>query len=82
MFLEVGNYYLGVLTGFALLAKRHEEIGAGLLLVSAVSWWLGTWGGPDRDTLTAATSLAIFVFVFLATARMIASDLHDDDATA
>lgn len=61
--LELGSYYFGVFLAFACLSRRHEEVGVALMLLSAVSWWLGTWGGPDRDTLSAETSLAMLVFV-------------------
>lgn len=73
--LELGSYYFGLLLAFACLARRHEDVGVGLLLLSAVSWWLGTWGGPDRDTLAAHTSATMLVFVAGVTLRvMLARD--------
>jgi hypothetical protein len=68
--LELGSYYFGVFLAFACLVQRREEVGVALLTLSAVSWWLGTWGGPDRDTLVAQTSLAMLLFVGFTTLRM------------
>lgn len=68
---ELGSYYFGVLLAYACLARRYEDVGVALLLLSAASWWLGTWGGPDRDVLAAHTSLAMLVFVGGVTLRVI-----------
>jgi hypothetical protein len=67
--LELGSYYFGLLLAFACLARRQPDVGVALMLLAAVSWWLGTWGGPGRDTLVAHTSLAMLVFVGFVTLR-------------
>lgn len=70
VFLEFGSYYFGILAAFACLADRRPELGVGLMLLAAVSWWAGTWGGPDRDVLVAVASFATLLFVGFATLRM------------
>lgn len=69
--LELGSYYFGVLLAFACLARRREDVGVALMLLSCVSWWVGRWDGPDRDVISARMSLAILLFVAFATLRMI-----------
>lgn len=71
--LELGSYYFGFLLLFALLWPRARDVGVALLGLAAVSWWIGTWGGPDRDLVVARTNLAIVLFVIYATARLAAT---------
>jgi hypothetical protein len=68
--LELGSYYFGFLLLFACLGSRWKEIDVALLALAAFSWWVGTWGGPDRDVVVARTSLAIVTFVMGVTARV------------
>jgi len=68
--LELGSYYFGFLLLFACLGSRWNEIDVALLALAAFSWWVGTWGGPDRDVVVARTSLAMLVFAMGVTARV------------
>ena len=70
MFLELGSYYFGIVTVFACLTSRREDIGAALVLLAAASWWVGTWGGSDRDVVMALASLATLLFMGFVTLRM------------
>jgi hypothetical protein len=70
VFSELGSYYFGMLVVFACLAGRRRELGAALVLLAAASWWVGAWGGRDRDVVVALTSLATLTFVAFATLRM------------
>lgn len=75
---ELGGYYFGVLLAYACLVERREDVGVALMLLSAVSWWVGRFGGPDRDVVVAHTTLAMLLFVGYATLRMIGTGLPAD----
>ena len=64
--LELGSYYFGILLAFAFLWRRHEAIGAGLLLLSSATW-LFRCRGPDCDVASAWTSGLILLFVAFST---------------
>jgi arylsulfatase A-like enzyme len=68
--LELGNYYFAITTGFACLAARRPEVGLGLLALSAFTWWVGRWGGEDRDLVVALASAGTLVFVGFVTVRL------------
>jgi hypothetical protein len=70
VFLELGSYYFGILTAFACLAGRRPELGVALVLFSSATWWLGIWGGTDRDVVTAWMSLATLLFIAVVTLRI------------
>jgi len=78
--LELGNYYFAITTGFACLAGRRPEAGVGLMGLSAVTWWVGRWGGDDRDLVVALASAATLLFVALVSARLAFAPVSEDDA--
>ena len=41
-----------------------------LLLLAAASWWVGSWGGPDRDAVSASWSALLLALCGYETARM------------
>jgi hypothetical protein len=70
VFLELGSYYFGVMTAFACLARRYEEVAVALALLAAATWWVGSWGGSDRDQVVTLMSLATLLFVGAVTLRV------------
>jgi hypothetical protein len=76
--LELGNYYFAITTGFACLAARRPELGLGLVGLSAFTWWVGRWGGDDRDLVVALASAGTLLFVVFASARLALPPLGDE----
>jgi hypothetical protein len=63
---ELTVYYYAILLAFGFLWPRSATIGAGLMLLSASSWWID-WALGRVDETHVGISLACVVFVVVAT---------------
>ena len=70
--IPLGSYYYACLTGLACLSARQRDLGAALLLLATASWWVGRWGGPDRDAVSALWSVLILCLCTWTTLRVAA----------
>jgi hypothetical protein len=70
---ELTNYYYAVLLGLALLAARHEIIGAALGGVAALSWAI-VEGWHWQDEILTWCSALVVLLVFFCTALFLKRD--------